>query len=339
MPPKRDLGSSPGRGRSRQHDPSSSAQTAAVVDRPVSSSGTPAADDSAEHGQPPQREVQGTVEGQDQGPVEDQLSEESLDGGGEHDDSVPLRSELEPQCDAAAPREAVGVVQPMDDDDDTARESEQNGLLGSTQDAASSLAPATASEKGASLAQTYITFFKSFVGIAILGLPHAFSLAGYVLAPLGFLLVCYLSFYCMRLLLACKTLLAASSQQLSLTDSAQGIGYQDVARIALGRRGQVLTEFCLVTSQMGFLVGYLIFIGANAPPALHALGGPRISSFGCVLVVSLALAPLVCLRSIKKLSGSALLANLAILFGIGESTLHGCAAIRETAPVPAVLEV
>ncbi len=293
----------------------------------------------AEHGRPTQRR-----QTQDQ----DQLSEQSLEDGAELDGTElrpahrskaqpePQPEPLpEPQCDAAAPREAAGGVEPMDQDDDITGQSEQNGLLDSKPPLGAPTSPATAldMEPGASLAQTYVTFFKSFVGIAILGLPHAFSLAGYILAPLGFLFVCYLSFYCMRLLLACKTQLAASGQQLSLTDSTQGIGYQDVARLVLGSRGQVLTEFCLVTSQMGFLVGYLIFIGANAPPALHALGGPRISSSGCVLVVSLALAPLVCLRSIKKLSSSALLANLAILFGIGESKLHGCVATGETVPV------
>eukprot|EP01043_Picozoa_sp_COSAG02_P071804 COSAG02_NODE_13272_length_1417_cov_2.339909_1_plen_250_part_00 len=187
MPPKRDVGSSPGRGGARQHDPYSSTQPAAVVDHPGSSSGAAAADASVEHSQPLQRETQRPVEGSDQRGAEHQPSEELLEGGGEHDDSVPLRSEPEPQHNAVA-----GVAEPMDHDDDAAGHSEQNGLLGSSsgQDTAASLATATDSESGASLAQTYITFFKSFVGIAILGLPHAFSLAGYVLAPLGFLLVC-----------------------------------------------------------------------------------------------------------------------------------------------------
>jgi proton-coupled amino acid transporter len=166
----------------------------------------------------------------------------------------------------------------------------------------------------ANVAQTYVTFFKSFVGIAILGLPHAFSLAGYVLAPLGFLVICYTSFYCMRLLLACKYRLLESEG--ATFDCVDGVQYPDVARACLGKRGQRLTEFCLITSQMGFTVGYLIFIGESTPSAVSALGGPELSLTGCVVVSAVALVPLVWLRTIEKLASSALLANVAILFGI-----------------------
>jgi hypothetical protein len=209
----------------------------------------------------------------------------------EPEPAPPLRLELVDLDPESPPAEQTGLLDSRDEHGHTA----YRGGSGK---------PRVPPRQGATLTQTYITFFKSFIGIAILGLPHAFSLAGYILAPLGFFVVAYLSFYCMRLLLACKVQLLKSGEPLGLTDPAQGIGYHDVARAALGGRGQTLAEFCLVTSQGGFLVGYLIFIGANTPPALRALGGPHVSGVACVLVVSLALIPLVCLRSIKKLAGS-----------------------------------
>jgi proton-coupled amino acid transporter len=171
--------------------------------------------------------------------------------------------------------------------------SEQEGLLGSGSDGYSeSPVGRIEAPSGATLGQTYVTFFKSFVGIAILGLPHAFSLAGYILAPLVFAFIAYISFYCMRLLLVTKNKILANAALSSsllasegsgestdakvsptvgglvMTNVASGMGYQDVARACLGPCGQQLTEFCLVTSQAGFLIGYFIFIGQNTPPSL-----------------------------------------------------------------------
>ena len=277
------------------------------------------------------------------------------------DDLTEPEPEPEPPLTARQELEPVDLREPEEPgvSDTSMRESvaEQEGLLGGG-DGGYSASPAgrVVTPAGATLAQTYVTFFKSFVGIAILGLPHAFSLAGYILAPLVFAFIAYISFYCMRLLLKTKNkILAAaainssaaaataakaeeagsmggkagsmgaagsaaaspSSSPLILTNPSAGMGYQDVARACLGPYGQQLTEFCLVTSQAGFLIGYLIFIGQNTPPSLLALGGPETSSTFCVVIASIFLTPLVCLRSIKKLSSSALLADAAILFGVG----------------------
>jgi proton-coupled amino acid transporter len=181
---------------------------------------------------------------------------------------------------------------------------------------------------GATVAQSYITFFKSFVGIAILGLPHAFSLAGYILAPIGLVAIAYASYYCMQQLLECKGRLLETSPAVNpgategprlgaAFDPRLGVSYPDLASACFGSVGRRLAEFCLVSSQMGFCVGYLIFIGANTPGALVALGGPSVTPTSCVLVASFAVTPLVWLRSLEKLAASALLANASILFGIG----------------------
>ena len=52
--------------------------------------------------------------------------------------------------------------------------------------------------------QTYFTFFKSFVGIGILALPHGFALSGYVGGPSVLIIVAAISYYCMALIVECR---------------------------------------------------------------------------------------------------------------------------------------
>ena len=53
----------------------------------------------------------------------------------------------------------------------------------------------------ATVAQTYFTFFKSFMGIGVLTLPHGFKLAGWWVGLCMILLASYTSYYCIVLLL------------------------------------------------------------------------------------------------------------------------------------------
>lgn len=56
----------------------------------------------------------------------------------------------------------------------------------------------------ATVAQTYFTLMKSFVGIGILALPHAFMQAGYMAATVGILVIGGVTYFCMALLIKSK---------------------------------------------------------------------------------------------------------------------------------------
>jgi len=56
----------------------------------------------------------------------------------------------------------------------------------------------------ATVTQTYFTLAKSFVGIGILALPHAFMQAGYVCATIGIIVVGYVTYITMLMLVQCR---------------------------------------------------------------------------------------------------------------------------------------
>ena len=71
-------------------------------------------------------------------------------------------------------------------------------------------------------------------------------------------------------------------------------------------------DFAIVTAQMGFATAYLIFIGSNVEAAL----GTCIGNSSWATIAAVLVCPLVWLRSLKKLSFGAILADVAIVFGL-----------------------
>ena len=230
---------------------------------------------------------------------------------------------------------------------DSARSSQEN--IGAKQDAttveAGQLKPTnadlsmqidqSAAVDKTSVSQTYFTFFKSFIGIGILALPHGFYLAGYIGGPAGMIFVAGVSYYCMLMLLDCRELVVAqvragtvnsnflpaeirnsASAKSDLADIARDgnlvITYSDIGRAAMGSTGAKLVDFAIVSSQMGFSTAYIIFIGSNVQSALASCSGSALWS----IVASALVCPLVWLRSLRKLAMGAIFADVAILFGL-----------------------
>ncbi len=224
----------------------------------------------------------------------------------------------------------------------------------------------------ATVAQTYFTFFKSFIGIGVLALPYGYLLAGSVLGLFMILIASYTSWYCITLLLEARdtverqihigtvnsnVLPAGVSQLTPTTDDPDAaaitsatttnnnntdnseqefpkmnessktnsshhatetslytteISYSDIGRAAFGSKGAKIVDFAIVTAQMGFATAYLIFIGSNVEAAL----GTCIGSSSWATIAALLVCPLVWMRSLKKLSFGAVLADCAIVFGL-----------------------
>jgi proton-coupled amino acid transporter len=195
----------------------------------------------------------------------------------------------------------------------------------------------------ATVAQTYFTFFKSFMGIGVLTLPHGFKLAGWWVGLCMILLASYTSYYCIVLLLDARDtveqqILAGTvnpnvlpegtlnspmvvmseeapqpqPSKAAASDGTKEISYSDIGRAAFGSTGAKVVDFAIVTAQMGFSTAYMIFIGHNVEAALGSCIGPA----SWMLLTAFFVCPLVWLRSLKKLSFGAILADAAVVFGL-----------------------
>lgn len=159
----------------------------------------------------------------------------------------------------------------------------------------------------AGVASTYVTLFKSFVGIGILAFPSAVHEAGYVGATVGIIAIAIISLHCMQLLLKCQ----AYTKEHSTADECSN--FSGLGSCVFGWRGRSIVDFALVSSQIGFSTAYLIFIGSNVHSALHLRS---FTEDAVILLASTLLLPLVWLKEVKKLAFTSLLADGAILFGL-----------------------
>jgi len=155
------------------------------------------------------------------------------------------------------------------------------------------------------VAGTYFTLFKSFVGVGVLTLPHAFQRAGYVGGAVGLVTVGVLSYFCMRVLLRC-------GEKITGVASFASIG-----REALGPWGGAVVNLFVVVTQIGFCIGYIIFVAANLERVVAAISpGVKVSQGVFALIFGACVVPLVLLRTIKGLHCTSLVADFIIVFGL-----------------------
>jgi Transmembrane amino acid transporter protein len=147
--------------------------------------------------------------------------------------------------------------------------------------------------------QVIINIVISFVGAGLLGIPNAFSQAGWLLGSITLLTVSALNVYAML----CLPSVQVALQRQHPNEMIQSYG--DLGRVILGDRGEKIIFGCLGISQAGFATAYLIFIAAN----LHSIYNV---SRGLVCMACIpGLALLVQFRDLKSLSPFSLLANTA----------------------------
>ena len=147
--------------------------------------------------------------------------------------------------------------------------------------------------------QVIINIVISFVGAGLLGIPNAFSKAGWLLGSVTLLTVSALNVYAMLCLPVVQTTLQAQHPHETIQS------YGDLGRIVLGERGEKTIFVCLGISQAGFATAYLIFIAANLNSIYDVSRG--IVCLACIPGLAL----LVQFRDLKSLSPFSLLANTA----------------------------
>jgi len=127
--------------------------------------------------------------------------------------------------------------------------------------------PEDAAEKGdrlkvarpkslASTRRTFINAVISFIGSGMYGLPIAFRHIGVIGGVLGMIFVSVVSLHCMFLVVDCRNFLETHCSKQIKT-------YGDIGFYAFGHVGARVVDFCVMLTQVGFCISYLIVISQS----------------------------------------------------------------------------
>ncbi|TKW31241.1 hypothetical protein SEVIR_2G092700v4 [Setaria viridis] len=157
---------------------------------------------------------------------------------------------------------------------------------------------------GATSAQTLGNVVVSIVGTGVLGLPYAFSTAGWLAGSVGVAAAGFATLYCMLLLVDCRDKLEEDETE----ECYHGhYTYGDLGERCFGTVGRCLTEILILVSQAGGSVAYLIFIGQNLHSIFSQLMSPAGFIFAILLPVQIALS---FIRSLSSLSPFSIFADV-----------------------------
>lgn len=176
---------------------------------------------------------------------------------------------------------------------------------------------------GSETSQITVNIIISFVGAGLLGIPQAFSRAGWFLGSVSLLSISALNVYAMLLLPKVKR--RVHEERGILCNS-----YGSLGLALMGHRGEVFVNLCLLVSQTGFATAYLIFIAES----LDSRVARWKVCFGCVPGLAL----LVQARDMKHLSPFSLLANMANLLGLSAVLVQDVETLEEPADERAIVD-
>ncbi len=93
------------------------------------------------------------------------------------------------------------------------------------------------------------TIFKAFVGLGVLSTPYFAYETGWILSPFLMLASLCLTLYCVKLLIECADELGKDSMPT-------------IAEETWGRWLKIVTDMCIIGSQLGFCCSYVFFIAS-----------------------------------------------------------------------------
>jgi len=96
----------------------------------------------------------------------------------------------------------------------------------------------------------------------------------------------------------------------------QMLSYPELAYRGLGETGESMVKTGIALMQSGVCLTYLIFVPQNLHTSMKNIFGWNISAQFWLIVMVLIQIPLSCIRDIRKLTPTNLLANLLILYGL-----------------------
>ena len=148
--------------------------------------------------------------------------------------------------------------------------------------------------------------FKIFIGIGVLATPSSFKSVGIVGGNIGMILIGIIAMYTMRL-------------QILATEkvSTPVKSYSELGMAVLGYRGKQFVDFCIMTSQTGLAIAYLIFIGQQLDQVIcFETQYENCNLKGLyIYLAAFILIPICWLRSFKYLAYVSMASNIFLLFG------------------------
>ena len=168
------------------------------------------------------------------------------------------------------------------------------------------------SDKQLSSVDAFIHLVKGNLGPGCLNLPHAFSLAGWVLGSMLFAVIALQGIYSMCLLLYCKNLLNRRNNNNNIKS------FMDVSKAALGFSGGRVVEILIFVLQSGVCCVFLSLVSTNLIAAL-----PNLSVVASVGLVTILFMGMVLLRFLKDLIWLCVTANAFMVVAIMTATIAG----------------
>ncbi|GAA5953231.1 hypothetical protein JCM3765_007448 [Sporobolomyces pararoseus] len=176
----------------------------------------------------------------------------------------------------------------------------------------------------ATVLQAVMMLLKSFVGTGVLFLGKAFFNGGLLFSTVVLCFIAMISLYSFLLLVKTRLVVHGS--------------FGDIGGILYGKHMRWAILFSIVLSQIGFVAAYTIFVSQNLQAFFMAVSNCRtyISIPYLIMAQLVVFLPLAMIRNIQKLSGTALVADAFILFGlvyifsneIGVLVDHGIADVK-----------
>ncbi|GAA5880516.1 hypothetical protein JCM16303_005412 [Sporobolomyces ruberrimus] len=156
----------------------------------------------------------------------------------------------------------------------------------------------------ATVLQAVMMLLKSFVGTGVLFLGKAFFNGGILFSVLVLCFIAMISLYSFLLLVKTRLVVHGS--------------FGDIGGMLYGKYMRWAILFSIVLSQIGFVAAYTIFVSQNLQAFFMAVSNCRtfISIPVLILAQLVVFLPLAMIRNIQKLSGTALVADAFILFGL-----------------------
>ncbi|ORX87522.1 hypothetical protein K493DRAFT_385944, partial [Basidiobolus meristosporus CBS 931.73] len=190
------------------------------------------------------------------------------------------------------------------DEEEEEEEEEEEGESRPGQSSTTPLIPRRSSQKvvppgNASLSKTFFLLMKSFIGTGVLFLPKAFYNGGLLFSSIVLILVSviFLGLY---------------------SKIGQG-GFGEIGGVLYGKWLRYVILSDIAVSQMGFTCAYFIFVAKNISDLISTWSECQIevSEHTLIMLQLLVYIPFSFLRKMKSFSNAALIANIAIMFGLG----------------------
>ena len=192
--------------------------------------------------------------------------------------------------------------------------------------------------------RTTLNLLKAYLGTGLLTIPFAISCSGLYLGVIGVGLMTFFASHTMKMLVQMKRHIEdtidmnkRSSNSITGAGQRREITYEDIGMFACGTWGKRLSVWAMLLTNIGTVIGYMIFIGSTAIHAAEVVEYPtptnvtdsyvypnlspkahnkglRIDLFCIALIPVLGLLSL--LRTMKKLAFVSIFGTLCIVFAI-----------------------